>query len=134
MAVLSAVETALWDLAGKALNVPVYQLLGGRFRDKVRVYCDTALYQARLPTPEQFASAASKAVKDGYTAIKFDLDQATDPNNTTVQLDGEPGGTAAHGRSVDGGAAGGGTDIDICADMHALRLSDGCRWPSAWSP
>src|SRR4030095_4994793 len=74
VAVLSAVETALWDLAGKALNVPVYQLLGGKYRDKIRAYCDTALYQARLPTPEQFASAASKAVKDGYTAIKFDLD------------------------------------------------------------
>src|SRR5215216_2535973 len=80
VAVLSAVETALWDLAGKALNVPVYQLLGGKFRDKIRVYCDTALYQARQPTPEQFAAAASQAVKDGYTAIKFDLDQATDPN------------------------------------------------------
>src|SRR5436190_7541831 len=80
VAVLSAVETALWDLAGKALNVPVYQLLGGKFRDRIRVYCDTALYQARLPPPEQFASAASKAVKDGYTALKFDLDQADDPN------------------------------------------------------
>ena len=38
VAVLSAVETALWDLAGKALNVPVYQLLGGKFRDRIRVY------------------------------------------------------------------------------------------------
>ena len=52
IAVLSAVETALWDLAGKALNVPVYQLLGGKFRDRIRVYLDTALYQAKLPTPE----------------------------------------------------------------------------------
>ena len=80
VAVLTAVETALWDLAGKALNVPVYQLLGGKFRDRIRVYLDTALYQTRLPQPEQFAAAAAKAVKDGYTAIKFDLDQATDPN------------------------------------------------------
>ena len=65
VAVLSAVETALWDLAGKALNVPVYQLLGGKFRDRIRVYLDTALYQTKLPTPEQFAQAASKAAKDG---------------------------------------------------------------------
>src|SRR5882762_4533140 len=36
VATLTAIETALWDLAGKALNLPVYQLLGGKFRDKVR--------------------------------------------------------------------------------------------------
>jgi len=45
VAVMTAVETALWDLAGKALNLPVYQLLGGKFRDRVRLYMDTALYQ-----------------------------------------------------------------------------------------
>src|SRR5690606_34883925 len=66
VAVLSAVETALWDLAGKALGVPVYQLLGGKFRDKIRVYCDTALYQARLPTPKDFADAALEAKKMGF--------------------------------------------------------------------
>src|SRR5215204_1960841 len=80
VAVLSAVETALWDLTGKALNVPVYQLLGGKFRDKIRVYCDTALYQRNLPTPKDFADAAMKAKKMGFNAIKFDLDQANDPN------------------------------------------------------
>jgi galactonate dehydratase len=51
VAVLTAVETALWDLAGKALNLPVYQLLGGKFRDRIRVYMDTALCQSKLPTP-----------------------------------------------------------------------------------
>src|SRR4026209_990931 len=57
VAVLPAVETALWDLAGKALNVPVYQLLGGKFRDRIRVYLDTALYQTKLHTPAQFGQA-----------------------------------------------------------------------------
>ena len=120
VAVLSAVETALWDLAGKALNVPVYQLLGGKFRDKIRVYCDTALYQTRLPTPEQFASAASKAVKDGYTAIKFDLDQAADPNKydqfnwtaSPAELQRMVDQLTAARQAV-------GPNIDICADMHA---------------
>ena len=65
VSVLTAVETALWDLAGKALNLPVYQLLGGKFRDKIRVYCDTALYQNNLPTPEDFAKSASEAKKNG---------------------------------------------------------------------
>ncbi len=39
---LTAVEIALWDLAGKAVGLPIYQLLGGRMRDRVRVYCDSA--------------------------------------------------------------------------------------------
>lgn len=38
---VSGIEIALWDLAGKAWGVPLWQLLGGKFRDKVRVYCDT---------------------------------------------------------------------------------------------
>ena len=80
VAVLSAVETALWDLTGKALGLPVYQLLGGKFRDRIRVYMDTALYQHRLPKPQQFADSAREAVDMGFTAIKFDIDQANDPN------------------------------------------------------
>ena len=38
---VSGIEVALWDLAGKAYGVPVYQLLGGKFRDEIRLYCDT---------------------------------------------------------------------------------------------
>jgi len=38
---VSAIEIALWDLAGKAYGVPIYQMLGGKFRDRVRMYCDT---------------------------------------------------------------------------------------------
>src|SRR5664280_950162 len=38
---LTGVETALWDIAGKALGLPVYQLLGGKVRDRVRIYCDS---------------------------------------------------------------------------------------------
>lgn len=38
---VSGIEIALWDLAGKAWGVPLWQMLGGKFRDKVRMYCDT---------------------------------------------------------------------------------------------
>ena len=120
IAVLSAVETALWDLAGKALNVPVYQLLGGKFRDRIRVYVDTALYQTKLPPPELFAQSATAAAKAGYTAVKFDLDQGNDPNkydqfNWTA-------GPAEIQRMVDQMTAARqavGPNVDICADMHA---------------
>src|ERR671918_36024 len=106
VAVLSAVETALWDLAGKALNLPVYQLLGGKFRDRIRVYLDTALYQTQRPTPDQFAEAAAKAVKDGYTAVKFNWTGS--PAEVQRMVDQM---TAAR-QAV-------GPNIDICADMHA---------------
>ena len=119
IAVLSAVESALWDLAGKILGLPIYQLLGGKFRDKIRVYCDTALYQNRLPKPEDFAAAAKNAVELGFNAIKFDIDQANDPNkydryNWTA-------GPAELKRMVDQISAARqavGPNIDICVDMH----------------
>lgn len=119
IAVLSAIETALWDLAGKALGVPVYQLLGGKFRDNVRVYMDTALYQNTLPKPEDFAKAAQEAVNMGFNAVKFDLDQARDPNKydaynwtaSPAEVQRMYDQMAAARRQV-------GPNIDICADMH----------------
>ncbi len=120
VAVLSAVETALWDLAGKALGMPVYQLLGGKFRDRIRVYLDTALYQSKLPTPEQFAAAASQAVADGYTAIKFDLDQATDPNKyDAFNWTASPGEVQRMVDQLTAAREAVGPKIDICGDMHA---------------
>lgn len=119
VAVLTAVESALWDLAGKALNLPVYQLLGGKFRDKIRVYMDTALYQNKLPKPEDFAASAKEAVDMGFTAVKFDLDQAKDPNKydpynwtaSPAEIQRMYDQMAAAREAV-------GPNIDICADMH----------------
>jgi galactonate dehydratase len=119
VAVLTAVESALWDLAGKALGLPVYQLLGGKFRDKIRVYMDTALYQTKLPKPSDFADAAQKAVDMGFNAIKFDIDQANDPNKydaynwtaSPAELRRMYDQIAAARKQV-------GPDIDICVDMH----------------
>jgi galactonate dehydratase len=119
VAVLSAVETALWDLAGKAMELPVYQLLGGKFRDRIRVYMDTALYQFRLPEPEQFAQSARDAAEMGFTAVKFDLDQGNDPNKyDRYNWTASP---AELQRMVDQMTAAReavGPNIDICADMH----------------
>src|SRR5689334_12077535 len=57
VAVLGAFDAALWDLCGKALGLPVHQILGGKFRDNVRVYCDTELYAVRNPAPEDYGKA-----------------------------------------------------------------------------
>jgi L-alanine-DL-glutamate epimerase-like enolase superfamily enzyme len=66
---VSAVEMALWDLAGKAYGVPVYQLLGGKYRDRVRVYCDTQ----ESEDPQEYARRMQKRVDRGYTALKMDI-------------------------------------------------------------
>ena len=69
---ISGVEIALWDIAGKALGAPVYKLLGGKHRDRIRVYCD--YHGGGSEDPEAFASRAEEVVSQGFTAIKMDLD------------------------------------------------------------
>jgi len=66
---IGAIEQALMDIKGKCLGVPVYELLGGKMRDQVRVYANG--WSFRCTRPEEFARAAEKVVRDGYTALKF---------------------------------------------------------------
>lgn len=65
------IEVALWDLAGKAYGVPVYQMLGGKFRDKIRIYCDTDVNGR--DTGEAMGQALKKRVDMGFTFLKMDL-------------------------------------------------------------
>ena len=66
---ISAIEQALYDIKGKALNVPVYDLLGGKIRDKARVYANGWSFRAN--DPDEYALAAEKVINDGYTAMKL---------------------------------------------------------------
>ncbi len=70
MSALSSVEMALWDILGKHLGVPVYQLLGGKVNNKVRIYVNG--WFAGAKEPEEFAEKAKQAVKRGVTAMKWD--------------------------------------------------------------
>ena len=75
---LTAVEIALWDIAGKALGLPIYQLLGGKVRDRVRVYCDSGAKEM-IPGNEE-SRARIKEIRDlGFTAAKIDIDDRDDP-------------------------------------------------------
>ena len=65
------IEIALWDLAGKAYGVPVYQMLGGKFRDKVRIYCDTDV--SGKHTGKDMGEALKKRMEMGFTFLKMDL-------------------------------------------------------------
>jgi len=67
VAALSGVDVALWDIKGKALGVPIYQLLGGACRDPVRVYASSVYWQ----TPETAAVDARRLVDAGFTAVKL---------------------------------------------------------------
>jgi L-alanine-DL-glutamate epimerase-like enolase superfamily enzyme len=68
---VSGIEIALWDLVGKVYGVPCYQLLGGKYRDKVRIYADTP--EPDDPTPAGYAERVLERKADGMTFIKFDI-------------------------------------------------------------
>lgn len=67
---MSAIDEALWDIKGKALGVPIYELLGGRMWDEIRVYANG--WYTGLVSPEEYAEGALKVVADGYDAMKLD--------------------------------------------------------------
>jgi galactonate dehydratase len=106
LSVISAIDQALWDIKGKDLGVPVYELLGGRVRDKVRMYTHFG-----GATPEALAANARAKVERGWTAIK------TVPVPITNMVDGPrklrqaEEGLRAVREAV-------GEDVDILLDLH----------------
>jgi galactonate dehydratase len=131
---ISGLELALWDLAGKLHQVPVYQLLGGAFRTSVRLYADcnagtvdaAGHHLTELPDPAssegraRFARVAQEALGRGFTALKFDVDDVfgtlrLDDWNRSLsraQIDRMVGQVAAVRDAV-------GSQVDLAIDMHA---------------
>ncbi|MEN6385778.1 MAG: mandelate racemase/muconate lactonizing enzyme family protein [Veillonellales bacterium] len=79
-AAMSGIDIALWDLKGKILQTPVYQLLGGKTRSKIRTYASQLQFgwgqgsqKSMLVKPEEYAETAAVAVAEGYDAIKIDV-------------------------------------------------------------
>src|SRR5215467_9830438 len=69
---LTGIEIALWDLKGKALGVPVYELMGGKFRDSIRMYADCQLEPGM--DFDEVKQVVDGVLKRGFTALKIDLD------------------------------------------------------------
>src|SRR5260370_41687667 len=70
MSAVAAIEIACWDIIGKALNQPIYNLWGGRCHKRLRAYAN-GWYRGQR-TPESFAQKAKAVVDHGYTALKLD--------------------------------------------------------------
>jgi galactonate dehydratase len=81
MSAISAIEQALWDIIGKSMNQPVYKLIGGgEATDRIRAYANGFI--SGSASPREFATAAAKVVKEGFTALKFDPFGASGPGIT----------------------------------------------------
>ncbi len=108
-AAMSGIEHALWDIAGKAAGLPVYMLLGGKCRDKIRVY-----QSAGGNEPSQVAESAKRLVeKYGYTAVKMSPHMS---NGAKMSINAV---TRMAGQRVGAVRAALGPDVDIGVDIHA---------------
>ena len=109
MTALSALETAMWDVSARALDVPVHRLLGGRMRDRVRAYANGWFSNAR--TPEDFARAATATVAQGFRGLKWDPFEAADRTLTPRDLRRMMEPVAAVREAV-------GDDVELFIDAH----------------
>lgn len=83
----TGIEMACYDITGKALGIPVYCFLGGKYRDRIRLYAD--LHAGKEETPQAYAEKTQQVIEEGgYSAVKFDVDHTgvgkLDSHNSTV--------------------------------------------------
>jgi galactonate dehydratase len=109
MSALATLEIACWDIMGKALGVPVYKLLGGAVRDRIKAYAN-GWYQVER-TPEEFHAAARRVVERGYQGLKVDPFGAG-----MFELDAEE--TARSIALVEAVRSAVGPDVEIFVEMH----------------
>jgi galactonate dehydratase len=115
MSALSGIEHACWDIWGKSLNVPVYQLLGGAVRDSIRVYDHlgggemTKIYLD--DAPKQFADNALSCVEAGFSAVKALVVPMSEPLDSHRMVRHAELAMAAIREAI-------GDDVDILVDLH----------------
>lgn len=106
---ISGIEMALWDIAGKALGVPVYRLLGGKMRDSIRLYANGWFAGAKLPA--EFAAKAAEAAARGITALKWDPFGSAYMTMSNVEIDSAVACVAAVREAV-------GVSVDLLIEAH----------------
>ncbi len=134
VAAISGIEIALLDLVGKQLKTPTYQLLGGKFRDRVRIYADS--HAGNLHDVKDWCERALEVRERGFDAIKFDLD----PIGHEVQIDD-------YNRTLSNKAIRNmvemvravsetlGPDVDLALDCHwSYNVTDAIRLAQALEP
>jgi galactonate dehydratase len=85
---MGAIEFAMWDIVGKALNTPVYNLLGGKCRDSVRAYLHAQIWGGEVePGPEVYVELAQERVAEGFSTIKFDPFWFAVPSDRNISRD-----------------------------------------------
>lgn len=115
---LSGIDIALWDIAGKIHNVPTHELLGGKVRDYIRLYCHLGggkmedFYETRIDDANRFAELANQAVEDGFTAFKSMAVPETMPLEGLESIKYAEACVRAMREAV-------GDNIDIMVDCHA---------------
>ncbi len=132
---ISGVEIALCDIVGKALKTPAYNLLGGKFRDRVRVYLDRSS-PAEITNMDAWRKMAVDAVGAGFTQIKFDIDfmasdSVSDVWNRSIplkQINRTFERLAVVRKTV-------GDDFELCVDCHMqYNVPDAIRLANALAP
>ncbi|HYZ48646.1 MAG TPA: mandelate racemase/muconate lactonizing enzyme family protein, partial [Sphingomonas sp.] len=130
---LTGLEMALWDIAAKAAGQPLYRMFGGKFRDRIRLYADCGDGDDETGLPEACAARATRMVAEGFTALKFDIDNLNHPakfdrfNHTIngAELRSMIERVAAVREAI-------GPDIDLCIDLHArYDVPSACRIAAA---
>ena len=121
---ISAVDIALWDIKGKHFGVPIWELLGGNCRDKIRLHL-----LGGGSTPETMYDAAKAAVEEGFTALKFDPVVGGFQDMTVDRLVKTARDIVAAARE------GGGPDLDLIVEVHRkLTPMNGIVLESALAP
>lgn len=134
---LSGLEQACWDIMGKVLDVPVWRLLGGKCREKIRLYANGWYMEARAAGKLQgYVDAAKRVVDDGFTAMKFDpfmgsptLSDAIPPKHIDAFNDGPIVERVAAVREAVG------PDVDIIVEVHGwLDVRTAIRFGKKFAP